>query len=167
MAPVLYEMGEDGLLYTTIARQLIVFDPNTLSSTKLVDGTVNLMDLDNNGNVYYAKGSSLFMLPVPLKSAKLQANKNKPKIKVNEPLEVSVEAILANGKTVDNSNLKITYHTNNPSIIEVVDGQIIGKSIGHTEVHATIDFKGSVITTEAITVRVQSGYYPKQHKSKK
>ncbi|HEY4553832.1 MAG TPA: bacterial Ig-like domain-containing protein [Bacillaceae bacterium] len=62
--PFFLRWGQDGYLYTTIARQLIVVDPETLLYTNLVDGAVNLMDMDSEGNVYYAKGSNLYKLPI-------------------------------------------------------------------------------------------------------
>ncbi len=62
--PFYIRWGKDGMMYTTIGRKLSVFNPKTMNHKVLVEGTVNLMDLDRKGNVYYAKGSRLYMLPV-------------------------------------------------------------------------------------------------------
>lgn len=156
--PFFIRWGEDGLMYTTIARQLIAFDPDSLESAKVLDEPVNLMDVDQNGNIYYAKGSNLMMLPVALHAVEMKVKK--PKIKVGEPLKIQVEARLANGKKVDSSGFKVTYESSDRSVIEVVDGQIVGKSIGRASIKATIDMYGQTMTTEPLSVRVQPGHYP-------
>ena len=58
--------GQDGLLYTTIARYVTAIDPVTMKARKLVDTQTNLMDLGVDGSIYYTSGPTLFKLPVPL-----------------------------------------------------------------------------------------------------
>jgi len=62
--PFFMRWGRDGMLYTTIGRRLLVFDPRTLDSRMLTDKPVNLMTLGPDGSVYYTQGAQLIKLPV-------------------------------------------------------------------------------------------------------
>lgn len=61
--PFFMRWGEDGMLYTTLGRELHVFHPETLESQKLLDTPVHLMDLGPDGSIYYASGAQLMKLP--------------------------------------------------------------------------------------------------------
>lgn len=62
--------GADGLLYTTVGRNLTAFDPLDLSRySKVVNSNVTFMDLGTDGSpgrqaIYYAQDSKLFKLPM-------------------------------------------------------------------------------------------------------
>lgn len=65
----------DGMLYTTLSRQLTVIDPETLQY-KVIDGTfTNDMTIGLDGTIYYAPdaGTALVKIPVPETDATLQA----------------------------------------------------------------------------------------------
>ena len=87
--------GKYGLLYTTIARYVTVFDPVTLKSRKLVDAQTNLMDLGVDGSIYYTSGPTLFKLPVPLAQASLSMGNTALEQGESEPIISS--GVLANG----------------------------------------------------------------------
>ena len=62
--PFFLRWGADGKLYTTVGRRLVVFDTNTMGYDVLANGYVGIATLGNDGNVYYALGSKLMMLPI-------------------------------------------------------------------------------------------------------
>ena len=62
--PFYIRWDDQGLLYTTAGRKLTVIDPETMKSKQIIPNTVNLMDLDSEGNIYYADGADLYKLPV-------------------------------------------------------------------------------------------------------
>ncbi|MEN6315690.1 MAG: hypothetical protein ABFD25_15760 [Clostridiaceae bacterium] len=61
--PFYLRWGADGLLYTTIGRKVTVFNTETMGYDVL-SGYAGLATLGNDGNIYYASGSKLMMLPV-------------------------------------------------------------------------------------------------------
>lgn len=57
--------GKDSVMYTTIGRQLIAIDSETLDSKKMLPGkTVNLMTMSDNGDIFYVGNSELYKLPI-------------------------------------------------------------------------------------------------------
>lgn len=58
--PIYLRWGQDGLLYTTLARKLIVMDPETLHHEVIEEGPLSIMTLGVDGHIYYGKGSRLF-----------------------------------------------------------------------------------------------------------
>lgn len=65
----------DGMLYTTLSRQLTVIDPETLQY-KVIDGTfTNDMTIGLDGTIYYAPdaGTALVKIPVPETDATLRS----------------------------------------------------------------------------------------------
>ena len=61
--PFYMRWGADGLLYTTIGRKVTVFNTETMGYD-ILSGYAGLATLGNDGNIYYASGSKLMMLPV-------------------------------------------------------------------------------------------------------
>lgn len=61
--PIFLRWGTDGLLYTTLGRKLTVLDPDSMAHVKVMDN-VHLMDIGDDGYVYYASGSHLFKLAI-------------------------------------------------------------------------------------------------------
>lgn len=57
--PVYARWGDDGLLYTTLAGQLTVIEPNSLEHTRL--DTTPVMVLGDDGHIYYRKDSTHLM----------------------------------------------------------------------------------------------------------
>jgi hypothetical protein len=61
--PFYLRWGADGLLYTTIGRKVTVFNTVNMGYT-ILNGYAGLATLGNDGNIYYASGSKLMMLPI-------------------------------------------------------------------------------------------------------
>lgn len=61
--PYYIRWGSDGLMYTTLGRNLTVIDPSTLEYT-VVEPGVSLMTIGDDGNLYYASGSNLMKLEI-------------------------------------------------------------------------------------------------------
>ncbi|RDI40011.1 FIMAH domain-containing protein [Falsibacillus pallidus] len=61
--PIYLRWGKDGLLYTTLGRNITVVNPGTLS-TMLIKQNADLMDIENDGSLYYASGADLMKLEV-------------------------------------------------------------------------------------------------------
>ena len=70
-----YELkwAPDGLIYTTLSRDLYAIDPETLQYTKIYDGFVNSMTLGIDGTIYFAPeaGINLAKITVPQTDATL------------------------------------------------------------------------------------------------
>lgn len=71
--PYVLQWAPDGLLYTTISRQLYAVDPNTLQYTLVHNGFVNSMTLGIDGTIYFAPeaGTKLAKIAVPQTDATL------------------------------------------------------------------------------------------------
>lgn len=67
--PYYIRWGADGLMYTTVGRNITVIDPATLDYSVLVQG-VSLMTIGADGDIYYASGAHLMKLDVKSKKAK-------------------------------------------------------------------------------------------------
>jgi hypothetical protein len=65
--PFFMRWGADHHLYTTLGRQLIVFDSLTLEYRKLVSEPVHLMTLGLDGTIYYTQGSQLMKMPIAVR----------------------------------------------------------------------------------------------------
>lgn len=64
--PFYLRWDDSGYLYTTAGRYLTVIDPDTMASKQLIEEKVDLMDLDANGDIYYASGANLHKLSTNL-----------------------------------------------------------------------------------------------------
>ncbi|KKK39897.1 hypothetical protein WQ57_01060 [Mesobacillus campisalis] len=71
--PYRLKWGPDGMLYTTLARSLIVIDPKTMDHKVLVEDFMNSMTVGVDGSIYYALGSELHKIPVSETDATLQS----------------------------------------------------------------------------------------------
>lgn len=147
-----YLRWENGLLYTTIGRQLIVVDPETLNHTKLLDQTVNLMTIGHDGSVYYVYGSKLFKLPVQLDSVLLRADRSE--LQVHEETALHVEGKLINGRPAYVYAGTIAYETSDDEIVAITDGVLKAKKPGTAEVWATVTLDRITKVTERITITV-------------
>ncbi|GGF96110.1 S-layer homology domain-containing protein [Paenibacillus abyssi] len=57
--------GNDGLLYTTLSRKLVVINPETLQHKVFNDlGNVSLMVIARDGSIYYGQDSKLYRIPL-------------------------------------------------------------------------------------------------------
>lgn len=70
-----YELrwAPDGLIYTTLSRDLYAIDPETLQYTQIYDGFVNSMTLGIDGTIYFAPeaGTNLSKIVIPQTDATL------------------------------------------------------------------------------------------------
>ncbi|QGQ94031.1 hypothetical protein EHS13_03445 [Paenibacillus psychroresistens] len=144
--------GKDGLLYTTIARYVTVFDPVTLKSRKLVDAQTNLMDLGMDGSIYYTSGPTLFKLPVPLSQASISMGNATLEQGKSEPIISS--AVLANGLPAIMAGGTIAFTSSDPTVLTVVYGQAQALMVGSANVYADITLGGKTIRTNTIQVTV-------------
>ncbi|NOU71124.1 hypothetical protein GC098_06725, partial [Paenibacillus sp. LMG 31458] len=144
--------GQDGLLYTTIARYVTAIDPVTMKARKLVDTQTNLMDLGVDGSIYYTSGPILFKLPVPLAQASISMAKVTLEQEQSEPVISSgtlvngLPAILAGGTT--------SFTSSDPTVLSVVYGQAKALKAGTANVFADITLGGTTIRTNTIGVTV-------------
>lgn len=63
--PIFLRWGPDGNLYTTLARRLIVVQPDTLEHVQLGDEVVGNFVLDGAGRLYFPRGHELWRVPIP------------------------------------------------------------------------------------------------------
>jgi hypothetical protein len=152
--PFFMEWGDDGLLYTTIGRQLVVFDPNTLQYKQLVSGYVHLMTLGPDGSIYYSNASDsyLYELPVPLTEAGISSNPSN--MTEFETAQLSVNGTLANGKTANLAGAAIQYTSGNPDVLSIKDGVMSALKPGTADVWCDVTLDGTTVESDKITIQV-------------
>ncbi|WHX26251.1 carbohydrate binding domain-containing protein [Virgibacillus halodenitrificans] len=150
--PFFIRWDEQGLLYTTAARKLTVIDPETLAKKELLPSTVNLMDVDQEGNIYYAAGADLYKLPVTVEEAKLATEDSS--IIQGESTELDLTVTLSNGQQADLNGADVEWHVANTNVAIIDNESIVGKNAGDTEVYAVVSYNGMEITTNIVTLAV-------------
>lgn len=152
--PYFMKWAEDGVLYTTIGRRLVAFDPETLSSKQLVTGSVNLLTLANDGSIYYSTGNDPYLihLPVPLKDAVLEAPSSLP---LGGTAPADVTGRLVNGKTAILAGAVIEYTSSHPDTVKVEDGTITALKPGTADLSATVTLNGVTVQTNKVKVEVK------------
>ncbi|MEG9295870.1 hypothetical protein V6B33_05370 [Mangrovibacillus sp. Mu-81] len=155
--PFFMRWDEQGMLYTTVGRKLTVIDPETMMSKQLIGDTVNLMDVDNEGNIYYAKGADLMKLPVSLEAAELTAENSSLLQGEKTQLELSVK--LENGQEVDLAGAEVEWENSDGAVVNLVDGELSALNAGRAEIKATVTYNGETVTSNPleITVDVTTG----------
>lgn len=147
--------GQDGLLYTTIARNVTVFDPVTLKYNKLTESQTNLMDLGVDGSVYYTSGPTLFKLPVPLVQASISMERVTLEQGQSEPVISS--GVLVNGLPAILAGGTVSLTSSDPTVLTAVYGQVKALNAGTANVYADITLGGTTIRTNTINVTVYQG----------
>lgn len=151
--PFFIRWDDQGYLYTTAGRKLTVIDPETMKSKQLVTGTVQLMTLDNEGNIYYTADENLYQLPVPLDKGILAVESEAMLQGTEQTIDLTVT--LVNGKSIDLAGAEVTWNNSNPDAATVEEGKIIARNSGTTEIYATVSYNGETITTNTITVTIE------------
>lgn len=151
--PYYMKWSDDGLLYTTIGRYLVVFDPETLEYKQLVNGYVNLFTLADDGSIYYATANDSYLvhLPVPLKEAALAAPTS---LRKGNTAPVSVTGKLVNGKNAIMGGASIQYFSSNPDVVTVQNGSMTAHKPGTAEISAKVTLDGVTVQTNKVTVEV-------------
>ncbi|CAM3612916.1 cohesin domain-containing protein [Marinicrinis lubricantis] len=150
--PFFMRWGDDGLLYTTIGRQLIAFDPETLASKQLVNEYVHLMTLGEDGSIYYAQGAELMRIPVRMEGASLSAGHRVLETGQETDLDITLQFV--NGKTGHADGHHIAYQISDPSVVEIVDGKLIALKEGAASITATVTQDTVQKTTNTVMITV-------------
>jgi hypothetical protein len=147
--------GQDGLLYTTIARYITVFDPNTLNYRTLSDTQTNLMDIGIDGSVYYTSGPTLYKLPIRIAQASIAMEHVTLAEGTSEPVIAS--GILENGlpAILAGTGSSVTYTSSDSTVLSVVYGQVQAIKEGTASVYADVTLNGKTIRTNTINVTIQ------------
>ncbi|GIP39493.1 hypothetical protein J31TS4_27730 [Paenibacillus sp. J31TS4] len=157
--PYYLRWGKDGLLYSTIGRQLYAVDPADLRAEKVVDGTVNLMTLGEDGSIYYAQGSKLYKIPVRIDSASLSLKQ--PSLGVGDTTALEPAVKLVNGLTAELGGASIAYTSDNPSVAAVENGTVKALSRGSATIRASITLDGRTVEAAPVTVTVAGDSFGK------
>ncbi|WP_226675814.1 FIMAH domain-containing protein [Rossellomorea aquimaris] len=155
--PFFLRWDDQGMLYTTVARKLTVIDPETMMSKQIIGDTVNLMDIDQEGNIYYAAGADLMKLPVPVKDVELSVEKNT--LVQGDTMDLELAVTLANGKEIDLAGAEVKWENTAPDVIQVENGEITALNAGTAEIKATVSYNGDTMESNSIeiTVHVTTG----------
>ncbi|MEH7235998.1 FIMAH domain-containing protein [Bacillus sp. JJ1562] len=151
--PFFIRWDNQGFLYTTAGRTLTVIDPETMKSKQLVTGNVQLMDVDNEGNIYYSSDHNLYQLPVPLENGTLTVESDS--IQQGAEQSINLTATLINGNTIDLTGAQIEWINSNPDVASLEDGKVLGKNAGTTEIYATVSYNGGEVKTNTIVITVE------------
>ncbi|MGP4106042.1 FIMAH domain-containing protein [Virgibacillus sp. L01] len=152
--PFFMRWDDQGMLYTTAGRKLTVIDPETMMSKQLIGDTVHLMDLDSEGNIYYANGENLLKLPVPLEDATVTAEEKS--IVQGEETSADLTVTLANGNTAELAGADVEWTNSAPQVATIENGKITAKNAGSTEIQANISYNGETIASNKIEITVQA-----------
>ncbi|NQX58122.1 cadherin-like beta sandwich domain-containing protein [Paenibacillus qinlingensis] len=146
--------GQDGLLYTTIARNITVFDPNTLNYRTLSDTQTNLMDIGIDGSIYYTSGPNLYKLPVRIAQASITMDHITLTEGTSEPILAS--GLLENGLPAILAGSTLTYTSSDPTVLTIVNGQVKAIKEGTASVYADITLNGKTKRSNTISLTVQA-----------
>jgi hypothetical protein len=151
--PFFMKWSDDGLLYTTIGRYLVVFDPDTLQYKQLVNGYVNLFTLADDGSIYYSTGNDSYLvhLPVPLKEATLSASTT---LRRGNTAPATISGKLVNGKNAMMGGASIQYFSSNPDVVSVQNGVMTAIKPGTADISAQVTLDGVTVLTNKVTVEV-------------
>ncbi|MCA1041806.1 hypothetical protein LCM00_20115 [Bacillus infantis] len=152
--PFFLRWDNNGYLYTTAGRKLTVIDPDTMKSKQLVTGTVQLMDVDNEGNIYYTADHNLYQLPVKLEKGALSAENNVIIQGSQQQLELSVT--LSNGNEINLAGAEIKWFTSNPVAATIKEGMVHAANAGTVEIFAEVSYNGEKVITNKITITIQA-----------
>ncbi|GAB2670542.1 S-layer homology domain-containing protein [Paenibacillus thermoaerophilus] len=155
--PYYIRWGADGLMYTTIGRQLYAVDPTDLRTKPIIPGTVNLMTLGPDGSIYYANGGKLLKLPVKIRSSQLRLET--PSIPVGGTSLLLPEIELANGLKASLGGATIAYASSDESVAVVENGAVRGIAPGTASITATITLDGRTVTTPPVEVNVIGNWF--------
>ncbi|MFC4557964.1 FIMAH domain-containing protein [Virgibacillus kekensis] len=150
--PFFMRWDDQGLLYTTAGRKLTVIDPETMMTKQIIGDTVNLMDLDSEGNIYYANGENLYKMPVPLEDASITTEDQT--LLQGETTNLDLSVTLANGNTVNLDGADVEWINSSPQVATVDDGKITAINAGSTEIETKVSYNGEEITSNKITINV-------------
>lgn len=151
--PFFIRWDNQGFLYTTAGRTLTVLDPETMKSKQLVTGTVNLMDVDKEGNIYYSSDENLYQLPVPLENGTLTIESES--LLQGDEQNIDLTVTLVNGNTINLAGAEIEWINSNPDIASLENGKIIGKNAGRTEIYATVSYNGAEVRTNTVVITIE------------
>jgi hypothetical protein len=153
--PFYLEWGQDGNLYTTLGRKLTVVNPETLESEQLLDSSVQVMDLSEDGSIYYAIGSHLYKMSVKVKQIELELEN---KLITGLPVKPTVTAKLVNGESVVLSDNQYTISVSNPDVLEIdSDSQLIGIRPGTSTVTIKAELNNKTYSSNEVRVTVANG----------
>ncbi|WP_449540367.1 FIMAH domain-containing protein [Ferdinandcohnia sp. Marseille-Q9671] len=150
--PFFIRWDNQGLMYTTAARKLTVIDPETMKSKQLITDNVNLLDVDNEGNIYYTADHNLYQLPVKLEKGTVSVENDA--FLQGQSQDLNLIVTLVNGNTVNLAGAEVQWINSNPDVASLEDGKITGKNAGTTEIHATVWYNGEELKTNTIVVTV-------------
>jgi hypothetical protein len=155
LRPYYLKWGPDGNLYTTLGRKLTVVNPETLESEQLVEDSVQLMDLSEDGSIYYAIGSHLYKMSVKVKQIELQLEN---KLITGLPVKPTVTAKLVNGESVVLSDNQYTISVSNPDVLEIdSDSQLMGIRPGTSTVTIKAELNNKTYSSNEVRVTVANG----------
>jgi hypothetical protein len=152
--PYYVQWGPDGNLYTTLGRKLTVVNPETLESEQLVEGTVNLMDLAEDGSIYYSIGAKLFKMAAKVENIEVEVEQ---KLVTGQPEEVTVTAKLVNGKTIKLENDQFTISVSNSEVLSVEKNSLTGTAPGTSTVKAEAVLNGKAYVSGEVRVTIANG----------
>ncbi|MVP02395.1 S-layer homology domain-containing protein [Paenibacillus lutrae] len=155
--PYYLRWGQDGLLYTTIGRQLFAIDPADMRAQKVIDGTVNLMTLGQDGSIYYVVGTKLYKLPVKVASASVESES--AVLAAGDKSALTVKLTYANGKDTSIEGAGNHFVSSNPDIATVEGGVVTAHQPGTAQIKAVVSLDGRIVEASPVTITVVENYF--------
>ncbi|MGE7218371.1 FIMAH domain-containing protein [Priestia koreensis] len=164
--PYYLKWGYDGTIYTTIGRTLTAINPVTLDSQKLITGSsqmmtlsdevveasINLMALSDDGSLYYTISSKLYKLPM---KTIVSLSVDQQVINKYDVVNPSISFAYANGKPIVYEKEDVTLTSSDSSVLRVREDRTLqAVHSGIATVTATINRNGKVVTSNEVTITV-------------
>jgi hypothetical protein len=152
--PFYLQWGPDGNLYTTMNRKLTVVNPETLESEQLVEGSVQLMDLGDDGSIYYTIGATLYKMPAKVEKIEVEVE---PKLVTGHSVETSVTATMVNGKKVTLDDSQYTITAADTQLLKIAGASITGTKPGTTTIKAEAVLNDKNYTSDEVRITISNG----------
>jgi hypothetical protein len=154
--PYYLRWGTDGLLYTTVGRNIVVFNPETLACDVL-QTDVGLMTIGKDGNIYYSQGSKLYKMNVLGAADTLQSvniSLDSVSFKRNETKPLQITTVMSNGMNANLASAQIEYISSDPKVVSVENGIVKGVKPGTADILVRVTLYGSTIESNKLSITV-------------
>ena len=146
--PYYIRWGSNNMIYTNVGKRITAIDTDTMNNAKITDFDVNLFTLNEQGDIFYGKGTELHKLSILPNKVNIR-NESK-EIKIGDILNIQTELIDHNGKT---------HPVNQNSIEYIIDEKVLSnKNAILTAIHAgvtEVKVKYGELISEPIEIHIQ------------
>ncbi len=150
--PFYLRWGQDGLMYTNVNKKLIALDTETMEYKSLIDESVNLFVLDNEGSIYYGSGTKLKKLPILMDSVSISLEKET--LALGSKLSLNPKALLSNGVELPMDALSYEYIISDDNVVAINEDILEAKNPGSVDIQLKVTYGKQELLSNKIKVTV-------------